>query len=202
MGDPDREPRPRVSRRAVLTAPAAMLGEHHGDGPPASKHVDLRYRNGRLYWPSGDTRAAVGKGGIRADKKEGDEATPAGAFPLLSAMYRPDRIKPPPTDLPLTQIKKSDGWVDDPKDPKYNQLVQLPYPARAETLWRNDGIYDLLVVVGYNMKPVVPGLGSAIFLHIARPNFAPTVGCVAIARGVLLRLVGRLGPGSTITIEA
>jgi L,D-peptidoglycan transpeptidase YkuD (ErfK/YbiS/YcfS/YnhG family) len=116
-------------------------------------------------------------------------------------MYRPDRINLPTTDLPMTPLRESHAWVDDPNDAKYNQLVELPYPSRTEKLWRTDGIYDLLVVVGYNMSPTRPGAGSAIFLHIARPNFSPTDGCIAVSRSILLKLVTVLGADSTLTIR-
>jgi L,D-peptidoglycan transpeptidase YkuD (ErfK/YbiS/YcfS/YnhG family) len=94
----------------------------------------------------------------------------------------------------------SDGWVDEPADANYNRPVSLPYPASAEQMWREDGLYDALVVIGYNIEPVVPGAGSAIFLHIATPDFAPTAGCVAVERETLLGLLPLLGPGSKIAI--
>ncbi|MBV9827315.1 MAG: L,D-transpeptidase family protein [Alphaproteobacteria bacterium] len=169
--------------------------------PPGAAAVQLHYAGGKLSWPGGSVRAAVGKGGVRRDKREGDGATPTGTFPLMSVLYRPDRIKPPETSLPLQPLHRDDLWVDDPADPRYNTLVSLPYPAHGEHMWRDDGVYDLLVVIGYNMGPVTPGAGSAIFLHIARPSFSPTVGCVAVARETLLALVSMLGSGSTITIE-
>ena len=101
----------------------------------------------------------------------------------------------------MTPLREVHAWVDDPNDPKYNQLVEQPYPSHTEELWLTDGIYDLLVVVGYNMYPTQPGAGSAIFLHIARPDLSPTAGCVAIERSVLLKLVTLLGPESTLTIR-
>ena len=143
----------------------------------------------------------VGAAGVNSAKQEGDKATPAGKFPLPFGMYRQDRIKLPDTSLPMTPMREAHAWVDDPNDPKYNQLVELPYPAHVEEMWRADGIYDLLAVVGYNMNPTRPGAGSAIFLHIARPNFAPTEGCVAIERSALLNLIPLLGPESTLTIR-
>jgi L,D-peptidoglycan transpeptidase YkuD (ErfK/YbiS/YcfS/YnhG family) len=164
-------------------------------------HVNLEYRGGNLYWPGGKTRAAVGAAGVSATKTEGDKATPAGTFPLPFGMYRPDRIKLPDTSLPMTPLRQVHAWVDDPNDPKYNQLVELPYPAHTEEMRRADGIYDLLVVVGYNMKPTRPGAGSAIFLHIARPNLTPTEGCIAIELSALLKLIPLLGPESTLTIR-
>jgi L,D-peptidoglycan transpeptidase YkuD (ErfK/YbiS/YcfS/YnhG family) len=176
-----------------------MVAEAKGAG--ATAHVNLEYHSGYLYWPGGKTRAAVGAAGISSIKKEGDKATPAGTFPLLFGMYRPERIKLPDTSLPMTPLRQAHAWVDDPNDPKYNRLVELPYAAHTEEMWRADGIYDLLVVVGYNMNPTRPGAGSAIFLHIARPHFTPTEGCIAIERSVLLKLVPLLGPDSTLTIR-
>jgi L,D-peptidoglycan transpeptidase YkuD (ErfK/YbiS/YcfS/YnhG family) len=163
--------------------------------------VSLEYHGGRLSWPSGSARAAVGRAGVRADKREGDGATPAGTFPLLFAMYRRDRLTPPATLLPMTALLESHAWVDDPQDPNYNRLVELPYPSHAERLWRSDAIYDLIVVVGYNIGPTRPGAGSAIFLHVARPDFSPTAGCVAVGREALLRLLPALGTDSALTIR-
>jgi L,D-peptidoglycan transpeptidase YkuD (ErfK/YbiS/YcfS/YnhG family) len=101
----------------------------------------------------------------------------------------------------MTPLRPEDGWVDDPGDPNYNRPVQLPYPGHHEELWLTSGLYDILVVIGYNTDPVVPGAGSAIFLHCARRDFTPTEGCIAIAREALAGLLPGLGPGSTITIE-
>jgi L,D-peptidoglycan transpeptidase YkuD (ErfK/YbiS/YcfS/YnhG family) len=163
---------------------------------------DLEYRAGGLHWSRGSAVAAVGRSGVRADKREGDGATPAGIYPLYSIYYRPDRIAPPLSRLPVNALARDDGWVDDPSDVNYNRLVTLPYPSSAERMWREDELYDALVVIGYNTDPVVPGAGSAIFLHIATPDFSPTAGCVAVSRGVLLGLLPLLGPRSTITITA
>ena len=166
----------------------------------SSRFVGLVYRNARLAWPGGAARAACGRGGVRSDKREGDGASPAGTFPLLVAYFRADRLAPPATGLPLRALRPDDGWVDDPADRQYNRLVSLPYPAHHEEMWRADGLYDLVVLIGYTTDPPVPGRGSAIFLHVARPDFAPTEGCIAVAREVLLGLLPRLGVGSRITI--
>ncbi|HWZ67299.1 MAG TPA: L,D-transpeptidase family protein [Stellaceae bacterium] len=160
----------------------------------------LEYRDGRLYWSGGSAAAAVGRAGVKADKHEGDGATPAGTYPLVSILYRPDRIAAPKSRLPVKPLAPSDGWVDEPADANYNRPVSLPYPAGAEQMWREDHLYDALVIIGYNLDPVVPGAGSAIFLHIATPDFAPTAGCVAVRREILLRLLPLLGPGSQIAI--
>jgi len=166
----------------------------------ATTYADLTYAGGTLSWPGGSACAACGKGGVRQDKREGDHASPAGTFPLVRAFYRPDRLAAPQTALPLAALKPEDGWVDDPADPRYNTLVALPYAASHEELWCEDGLYDLIVVIGYNTAPIVPGKGSAIFLHVARSDFPGTEGCIAVAREVLAPLMGLLGPGSTVTI--
>jgi L,D-peptidoglycan transpeptidase YkuD (ErfK/YbiS/YcfS/YnhG family) len=186
-----------ILRRTILAAVAALPLP-----VSAMNYANLVYEKGVLSWPGGSARAACGKSGVRADKREGDHASPAGTFPLISALYRPDRLGAPQTALPLAALRPEDGWVDDPVDPGYNTLSTLPYPASAEALWRDDGLYDLVVVTGYNTDPVVPGKGSAIFLHIARPDFSGTEGCIAVAREVLEPLLGLLGPGSRITIKA
>jgi L,D-peptidoglycan transpeptidase YkuD (ErfK/YbiS/YcfS/YnhG family) len=185
-----------LSRRTILAAVSLLPFP-----VSAMADVDLTYEKGLLTWPGGSTRAACGMAGVRADKREGDQASPEGAFPLLRAFYRPDRLAVPKTALPLAPLQPNQGWVDDPADPAYNTLVTLPYPASAEALWRDDGLYDLIVVIGYNTAPIVPGKGSAIFLHVARPDFSGTAGCIAIAREALIPLLGLLGPGSTITIK-
>jgi L,D-peptidoglycan transpeptidase YkuD (ErfK/YbiS/YcfS/YnhG family) len=187
-----------LSRRGILAAIPLMPLSRAAN---AMAYVDLTYENGTLTWPGGSARAACGLGGVRADKHEGDHASPAGTFPLLYGIYRPDRVAWPKTDLPLTALRPDFGWCDAPDDPNYNTLVTLPYPASAELLWRDDGLYDLIVVIGYNTDPVVAGKGSAIFLHVARPDFSGTEGCIAVAREALVPLLGLLGLGSTITIK-
>jgi L,D-peptidoglycan transpeptidase YkuD (ErfK/YbiS/YcfS/YnhG family) len=168
----------------------------------ATPFVDLLYSGGRLSWPGGSARAACGRSGVRADKHEGDGATPAGKFLLLQAYYRADRLTAPATGLPLAALKPSDGWVDQSDDRQYNRAVTLPYPAHHEEMWRADAAYDLVVVIGYNTDPPVPGRGSAIFLHVARPDYSATEGCIAIERDTLAGLLARLGPSSTITIQS
>jgi len=163
--------------------------------------ASLEYRDGYLTWPGGAARAAVGRAGVSAAKREGDGATPAGTFPVISACYRADRMPRPASRLFSRALLPNDGWVDDPTDRNYNRMVSLPYPAHVEPMWLEDAVYDLLVVIGYNMRPVVPGAGSAIFLHIARTDFAPTAGCIAVAAEVLAGLMPRLGPASTIAIR-
>ena len=195
-----------VSRRVFLSSPIALAAIDDAPGEAPSGVVDLTYSAGRMSWSQGDRMlgaapAACGRSGVRIDKREGDGASPAGRFALLRGFYRADRLAPLPTHLPLSALRPEDGWVDDSADPNYNRRVALPYKAHVEEMWRADALYDLVVLIGYNTDPPVPGRGSAIFLHVARPDFAPTAGCIAIAREVLAGLLGLLGPGSTITIR-
>ena len=142
--------------------------------------------DGRLVMGAQIWRAAFGRGGVRLHKEEGDGATPAGDLPLRRVLYRADRLRPPRATVPIEPIAPSDGWCDDPGHPDYNRAVRLPHPARHEALWRDDSLYDVVGVLGWNDDPPRRGLGSAIFLHVARPDFAPTEGCVALALPDLL----------------
>jgi L,D-peptidoglycan transpeptidase YkuD (ErfK/YbiS/YcfS/YnhG family) len=156
--------------------------------------------DGWLEWDGHRVRCAVGPAGIRQDKHEGDGVTPAGRFPMRRVLWRADRLARPETALPLAAIAPQDGWCDDPADRNYNRPVTLPYPASAERLWREDAVYDVIVVLGHNDDPPVPGRGSAIFLHVARPDYAPTQGCVALALPDLLALLRDCGPDTALHI--
>jgi L,D-peptidoglycan transpeptidase YkuD (ErfK/YbiS/YcfS/YnhG family) len=148
------------------------------------------------------TRCALGLAGVvaAAGKREGDGASPLGVWPIRRALYRPDRGPAPATALPLAAIGPTDGWCDAPDDRAYNRPVALPYPASAERLWRDDELYDLVAVLGHNDDPPVPGLGSAIFLHLARPDYSLTEGCVALSRPDMLELLRLARPGSALAI--
>ena len=143
---------------------------------------------------------ALGRNGVTCEGREGDGATPAGLYPLRRVLYRADRMARPKGGLPAAPIGLRDGWCDAPGDPAYNRPVRLPYAASAEALRRRDGLYDLVVVIGHNDAPPVAGLGSAIFLHVARPGLGPTLGCIALPAATLRRLVAGLGPASRIRI--
>lgn len=147
-------------------------------------------------------RCALGRGGIRDVKREGDGATPAGLFPLRRVLYRTDRLEAPRTRLEVASTGPDDGWCDDPADPAYNRLVGLPYEASHERMWRADSLYDIVVVLGHNDDPPVPGAGSAIFMHVARPDYGPTDGCVALERSDLLAVLAMCGPGDSIRISS
>jgi L,D-peptidoglycan transpeptidase YkuD (ErfK/YbiS/YcfS/YnhG family) len=156
--------------------------------------------NGEARWGERVMRAAMGPAGPIGGKREGDGATPIGRFAFRYLLYRPDRLRPPPTGLGRRALSPRDGWCDDPGDVLYNRPVTLPYRARHERLWREDDIYDLIVVLGHNDDPVVPGAGSAVFLHVARPDFSPTAGCIVLGKDDLLALLAQSGPGDFLTV--
>ena len=145
---------------------------------------------------------ALGRAGIVRAKREGDGATPAGRWPLREVLYRSDRVARPATGLPLSRIAPADGWCDDPDHADYNRRVRLPHAARCEHLWREDALYDLICVIGYNDAPPLSGHGSAIFLHAAGPGYSPTAGCVALAPGDLRAILAAAAPGDHMVIVA
>ncbi|MFI4988276.1 MAG: L,D-transpeptidase [Alphaproteobacteria bacterium] len=156
---------------------------------------------GQLAWGQRAARCALGRSGVRSEKREGDGATPAGAFPLRRLLYRADRLACPATRLAADRIGERDAWCDAPADPRYNQQIRLPYPASHEHLWRADHLYDVVVVLGCNDAPTVPGRGSAVFLHVARPDYGPTEGCVALALPDLLALLEAAGPEDRLVVQ-
>jgi L,D-peptidoglycan transpeptidase YkuD (ErfK/YbiS/YcfS/YnhG family) len=153
-----------------------------------------------LDWGAGRRRAAIGPGGIAIKCGEGDGITPRGAWPVREILYRTDRMPAPRTTLPLRVIAQDDGWCDAPDDVNYNRLVKLPYAASHEALWREDHLYDLVAVLGFNDDPVVAGKGSAIFLHLARDGYTPTQGCVALTRDDVMAAIEQLQPGDQVVI--
>ncbi len=123
-----------------------------------------------------------------------------GLFTLCQVLYRPDRLRRPRTGLRVQAVRRYDGWCDDASDGNYNRKVRLPYAASAETLWRDDSIYDIIVVLDHNRRPRARGRGSAIFLHVARPDYAPTAGCIALSLDDLRRVLGLLGRPSAVYV--
>ncbi len=171
--------------------------------PPASKSRVLRIAPpDQLIWNGQVYKCALGKGGIRPDKREGDGATPVGRFALRRLFYRPDRLPAPETGLIVQALKLNDGWCDAPAHNAYNRLVTRPFPASHEQLWRNDHVYDLIVEVGFNDDPIRAGHGSAIFMHIARCGYEATDGCVALRRNHLLQILRDCGPETILAIPA
>ncbi len=157
--------------------------------------------NGTVEWNGNIVPCAFGASGMTADKREGDQATPLGRFPLRRVYYRADRLSRPRTRLPVTPLDPLDAWSDEPSDPAYNCMVRQPYPTSVELMWREDHVYDIVVTIGYNDDPAVPGKGSAIFLHIAKPDFSPTRGCVAVSAKNLLRIIADCDETTRLYIE-
>ncbi|NWH08175.1 MAG: L,D-transpeptidase family protein [Alphaproteobacteria bacterium] len=147
------------------------------------------------------TRCSVGKGGIGIKLREGDGITPIGTWALREVIYRPDRVPRPETRLPVRAMAPNDGWCEAPDDPDYNRLVRLPHRAPCDAMWREDHLYDVVCVIGYNDAPVVPGKGSAIFLHLCRTDYGPTAGCVGVPIEELAQILALCDSHSTITIK-
>ncbi len=147
-------------------------------------------------------RAALGRSGVIAadDKREGDGATPTGRYPVRRVLYRADRGAAPQTRLPIRALREDDGWCDAPNDSAYNCAVRLPFAASHEKMWREDELYDIVVVLGHNDNPPVPGSGSAIFLHCKRGDYQPTEGCVALDNADVRRFLKQTRPGDHIVI--
>ena len=176
-----------------------FLSKHRGS--IYGDRMDLIVTGAEARWGSRTMRCALGPTGIRADKREGDGATPAGRFPLRCLLYRPDRLPPPSAGDSGSSGRAVGGWCDAPEDPLYNRLVRLPYGASHERLWLVDAINDLILVIGHNDDPVRPGAGSAVFVHVARSDYAPTQGCVALAKEDLLAVVATAGPGDAVVVQ-
>jgi L,D-peptidoglycan transpeptidase YkuD (ErfK/YbiS/YcfS/YnhG family) len=156
-----------------------------------------------LVYGDVQVRCALGRSGViaAADKREGDGASPIGVWPIRRVMWRSDRGPLPITVYPISEIQPDDGWSDTADDPNYNQPVKHPYPVSAEKMWRDDELYDIVVILGHNDDPVVAGMGSAIFLHVARADYKPTEGCVALAKPDLVNLLAIARPGDSIEIR-
>ena len=160
----------------------AVVSRQEADGPP---HRAMLAFGDRIV------PCSIGRNGLTDRKEEGDGATPIALLPLRRVLFRADRVRPPPgARVPREPIGDRDGWCDDPADPAYNQPVRLPHGARAERLHRDDGLYDVVAILGWNDAPVVRGRGSAIFLHVATADLAPTEGCIALPMPDLVALLG------------
>ena len=164
--------------------------------------MNLILHHNQLSWGNHIFPCTWGREGIRVEKEEGDGATPVGTFPFRRVFYRADRIEKPETRLPLHALNQQDGWCDDVNDERYNQHVTLPYGGRHENLWREDHVYDLILVVGHNDDPVILGQGSAIFIHLLRSEGAPTEGCVALHPQNLLKVIKESTQNSALVVIA
>lgn len=143
---------------------------------------------------------ALGRGGISANKREGDGATPLARMRLISGYFRGDHMARGAARLPLLPIRADLGWCEVPDDRNYNRPVRMPYAASHETMRRQDALYDVCIVLDWNIRPRRRGRGSAIFFHLARPGYRPTEGCVAVSRAVMMRLLPRLDRRTMLTV--
>jgi len=145
-------------------------------------------KSGHLKYKNLKFRCALGKAGIGEKSMEGDNLTPKGIYKIVNIYYRKDRIKKISSKFTPIKITKNMGWCDDPLSKKYNQLIKLPKKYSYEKLYKKNNTYDLLLVLDYNMKPIVKNKGSAIFMHVAKRNYKPTAGCIALKKKDLLKL--------------
>ena len=158
-------------------------------------------KNKFLYFRHYKVKCAIGKRGIDVKKKEGDLITPKGTYKIKRILYRKDRLKKLRSKLKKMIITKKMGWCDDAKSKQYNRLIKLPFNYSHEKIWRNDNIYDIILVLDFNMSPVRKNKGSAIFLHVAKKTFTPTKGCIAIRKKVLKRIVSEINKKTKIVIS-
>ncbi len=156
---------------------------------------------GYLEYKNFKSHCALGKAGIGKKKIEGDNVTPKGNFRIVKVYYRKDRIKKIHTKFKLIKIKKNMGWCSDPNSKNYNQQIKLPTRFKHEKLYRKDSLYDIILFINYNINPIVKNKGSAIFIHIAKKNYKPTAGCIALKKEDLIKLLGLIKKNTKIYIN-
>ena len=157
-------------------------------------------KSGYLKYKNLKFRCALGKAGIRVKKKEGDNITPKGTYKIIRIYCRKDRIRQVKSRIKIYKINKKIGWCDDPRSEKYNQLIKLPNKFKHEKFYRKDHLYDLIIVLNYNMRPVIKNKGSAIFIHLAKRNYYPTKGCIALSKNNLLMILNKINKNTKIEI--
>ena len=158
-------------------------------------------KSGYLEYKDFKFKCALGKAGIGNKKSEGDNITPKGDFKIVKIYYRKDKLNKLSSKFTLTKIMKNIGWCDDPKNKKYNQPIKLPTKYNHEILYRRDNIYDLILVLNYNMKPTIKNKGSAIFIHVAKKNYKKTAGCIALKKADLICLVKEIKKNTRVIIN-
>ena len=158
-------------------------------------------KSGHLKYKNLKFKCSLGKAGIGEKMKEGDKITPKGTYEIVAIYFRSDRIKKISSKFKLIKIKKNMGWCDDPKSKKYNQLIKLPNMYRHEKLYRKDNVYDLILALNYNMRPIMKNKGSAIFIHIANKNYKSTAGCIGLKKTHLINLVKKIKKNTKVLIN-
>ena len=162
--------------------------------------MNIKFKNKFLYFNKYKIKCAIGKRGITVKKIEGDNKTPAGRFKFKSIFYRKDRVPKIKTILQKIVIRKNMGWCDDVNSNFYNKLIKFPFSKSAEKFWIKDNIYDVIIILNYNMNPILKNKGSAIFLHVARKNYTPTKGCIAISKKDMYFLISKINTKTKLII--
>ena len=163
--------------------------------------MNIKLKRKILYFNKYKIKCAIGKRGITSKKIEGDEKTPKGTFTFKSIFYRKDRISNIKSSLKKNIIKKNMGWCDDSASKHYNKLIKFPFNSSAEKLWLKSKVYDVIIIINYNLNPAMKNRGSAIFVHIARKNYRPTKGCIAITRKDIILLISKINSKTKIIIS-
>ena len=162
--------------------------------------MHIKVNNKFLSYDKYKVKCALGKRGIGTKKSEGDLITPKGQYKIKFLLYRKDRIKKIKKKIKKIEIKKNMGWCDDPRSKNYNKLIRLPFKFTSEKLYRKDNVYDIILVLNYNINPIRKAKGSAIFIHISKKNFSPTKGCVAIKKVEIKKLVKKIDKKTIVKI--
>jgi len=163
--------------------------------------MNIKLKNKFLYFGKYKIKCSIGKRGITSKKKEGDEKTPKGAFLIKSIFYRKDRVPEINSAVKKIIITKKMGWCDDSRSKYYNKMIKFPFDYGAEKMWLKENIYDVIIVINYNISPAIKDKGSAIFLHIAKKNYKQTKGCVSIKKKDIIMLVSKINNKTKIIIN-
>lgn len=176
---------------------------NHLQQPDALLTCNKNHSTCYITFQDNQYQCAIGHSGVIENKKEGDGGTPTGSFKIVKIFYRADRINPVElkTNIPMIALTKNDGWCDDVNSPRYNKQVKLPFKESHEKLWREDHVYDIIATLNYNDNPSIKGKGSAIFLHVARENYSPTAGCIALRKNDLLSFLSSFKNNNKIVIQ-
>ena len=158
-------------------------------------------KNKKLILDKYRIKCAIGKRGIGNKKREGDKITPKGKFKIKTILYRKDRVSNFKSKISKLSIKRDMGWCDDPRSKKYNKLIKLPFKGSAEKLYKEDNTYDIILVLNYNFNPVRKGKGSAIFIHVAKKNYKNTLGCIAVSKRNLKKIIKKINKSTIVNIN-
>ena len=157
-------------------------------------------KNKKLFFNNYKVKCSIGKRGIKIKKKEGDHITPKGKFKIMSIYYRKDRVPVFRSKIKKISIKKDMGWCDDPRSKQYNKLIKFPFKYSAEKMYRSDNLYDIVLVLNFNFKPISNGRGSAIFIHVATKNYKDTEGCIAVNKTDLKKIIKKINKKTIVNI--